>query len=417
MTAPIIVVGAGICGVSTAIWLQRLGQHVILLDKTGPGSGTSFGNAGLLAHWSVDPVTSPTLWREAPRFLLDPNGPLFIRWSHMLRLFPWLVELLSHATDAGSRRIVSNLDPLLYDTVTQHKSLVVGTPLDKWIVDSKFSFAYNSLREFNADAYSWEMKRSVGLVPTVLTGNAVQEEEPILSPKIQCLAVLDGQGHITNPGQYVFELCRHFTESGGRYVQCEVLDIKKKYGRVSSILTSEGSFECSYAVITAGIWSKALLKNIGIRVPIATERGYHVMFENPSAQPRNPMIIAAGKFGVTPMDTGLRCAGTVELADHIRGPVESPSLAPIKALRHHVKVAFPKLEYSATSEWMGCRPTPPDSTPLIGEIGDTRIYAGFGHQHVGLTAGPKTGRILAQLITGQSLNIDIAPFSPTRFNT
>ncbi len=411
LNAPIIVIGAGICGASTAIWLQRHGHEVVLIDKGTPGKGASYGNAGLLAHWAVDPVTSPTLWKDSAKFLLDPNGPLFIKWSHIPRLLPWLVKFMSNATDANTRRIVSNLDPLLYDTVAQHKSLVADTALSKWIVDSKFSYAYPSEAAFNNDAYSWKMKASVGLKPTIITGSAVQDEEPILGTSIQCLAVLEGQGHITDPGQYVIELCRHFTDHGGKFVQSEVLDINRKNGRVSSVVTRDQTFDCSHTVVTAGIWSKDLMKKLGITIPLETERGYHVMFENPSEVPRNPMIMTAGKFGVTPMVAGLRCAGTVELADHHAGP----SKGPIKLLKKQASIAFPNLEYSGIQEWMGFRPTPPDSTPLIGEIGSTGIFTGFGHQHIGLSSGPKTGRLIAQLIDRQNPNIDMTPYSPERF--
>jgi glycine/D-amino acid oxidase-like deaminating enzyme len=411
MSAPIIVIGAGICGVSTAIWLQRCGRNVILIDKGAPGMGASYGNAGLLAHWAVDPVTSPGLWKEAAKFLLHPDGPLFVKWSHVPRLLPWLVKFMANATDADTQRIVQNLDPLLYDTVAQHKALVADTNLTKWIVDSKFSYAYPTTDAFKADAYSWKMKAKVGLVPTLISGREVQEEEPILGSSIQCLAVLEGQGHITDPGQYVAQLCKHFTDHGGKFVQAEVLDITKKEGRVASVETADQTFECSHAVITAGIWSKELMKKLGVSISLETERGYHIMFENPSEVPRNPMIMTSGKFGVTPMDAGLRCAGTVELADHLAGP----SKGPIKLLKRQASMAFPNLQYSGIQEWMGFRPTPPDSTPLIGEIGSTGIYAAFGHQHIGLSSGPKTGRLIAQLIDGQTPNVDMTPYSPERF--
>ena len=411
MTVRIVVIGAGICGVSTAIWLQRSGHEVILLDKGDPGMGASYGNAGLLAHWSVDPVTAPGLWLDAAKFLFNPNGPLFIKWSHLPQLLPWLVKFMSNATDANTRRIVQNLDPLLYDTVAQHKALASDSRLVKWIVDSKFSYAYPSVDAYNADAYSWQMKASVGLEPTVICGASVQDEEPMLGSSIQCLAVLEGQGHITNPGQYVTELCESFIEQGGKFVQTEVLDITKTNGRVSQVVTTDQAFECSHAVITAGIWSKELMKKLGVKISMETERGYHVVFENPSQVPRNPMIMTAGKFGIIPMEKELRCAGTVELADHHAGPSEGP----IKLLKRQAKAAFPDLQYTGVQEWMGFRPTPPDSTPLIGQIGTSGIYTGFGHQHIGLSTGPKTGRLIAQLIDGQTPNIDMMPYSPERF--
>ena len=408
---PIIVIGAGMCGVSTAIWLQRSGHTVILIDKGLPGMGASFGNAGLLAQWAVAPVTSPTLWREAPKYLTDPNSPLFMKWSYFPKLIPWLAKFLSHANDAATRRIVSSQIPLVCDAVDQHKSLVRCTGLEHWVTNSKFSYAYRSKAHFDADAYTWSLKKIAGFEPTVITGHEVQECEPILGPTIQCLAVLEGQGHIVNPGQYITELAKYFTKNGGKFIQAEVLDLHKKDGRISHIDTDKGSFECSHAVITAGIWSKDLMKKLGLKVPLETERGYHVVFENPSEMPRNPIMITSGKFGVNPMDMGLRCAGTVELGDHHAGP----SNAPIRLLMRHTKEVFPNLTYSGTQEWMGFRPSTPDSLPLIGELGASRIYTGFGHQHVGLTAGPKTGRLIAQLIDGHTPNIDMSPYAPARY--
>ena len=408
---PIIVIGAGIVGVSTAIWLQRAGRRVILMDKGAPGMGASYGNAGLLAQWAVVPITTPSLWRDAPKYLLDRNSALFMRWSYFPRLLPWLAKYMSHATDAGARKIVTNLIPILGDAVDQHKSLVRGTPLEKWVTDSKFSYAYRSEAHFKADAYSWALKAEAGLAPHVLLGKDVQDQEPILGPAMQCLAVLEGQGHITDPGQYVAELARFFTDQGGQVIEAEVKDLQRENGRISQVETDQGAFECSHAVITAGIWSKDLMKTLGLKVPLEAERGYHVIYETPSIMPNDPMMITSGKFGVNPMDMGLRCAGTVELGDHHAGP----SKAPFQMLRSHVKEVFPDLTYSGTQEWMGFRPSTPDSVPLIGQIGDTGIYTGFGHQHIGLTAGPKTARLIAQMIDGTPPNIDMTPYAPGRY--
>jgi hypothetical protein len=165
---PIIIIGAGICGVSTAIWLQRAGHRVILMDKGLPGMGASYGNSGLLAQWAVDPVSSPKLWREAPKYLLDSNGPLFMQWAYLPQILPWLAKFMSHATDVSTQRIVKNLIPLLSDAVEQHKSLVRGTALEKWIFDSKISFVYTSEPDFKKDAHSWKMKALAGLKPKLI---------------------------------------------------------------------------------------------------------------------------------------------------------------------------------------------------------------------------------------------------------
>ncbi|MCO4824224.1 MAG: FAD-binding oxidoreductase [Amylibacter sp.] len=411
MSKPIIIIGAGMVGISTAIWLQRSGHRVILMDRGNPGMGASYGNAGLIAQWAVVPVNTPSLWKDAPKYLLNPNSPLFLKWTHLPKMLPWIAKFMSNANEVDAQRMVDNLIPILTDAVDQHKSLVRGTPLEHWISNSKFSYAYNTLKDFKKDAYSWDQKARAGFIPTVLTGAQVSEAEPILGPSTQCLAVLEGQGHITNPAQYITELTYHFVSKGGQFIEAEVQDFTKTNGKITSIQTTQGPFECTHAVITAGIWSKDLMRKLGLKIPLETERGYHVIYENPSQMPRNPMMMTAGKFGVNPMDMGLRCAGTVELGDHHAGP----SKQPIKLLKRYAAQAFPTLKYSSTKEWLGFRPSTPDSVPLIGEIGTSGIYTGFGHQHVGLTAGPKTGRLLAQMIDGTPPNIDMQPYAPERY--
>ncbi|MEJ6709361.1 MAG: FAD-binding oxidoreductase [Amylibacter sp.] len=411
MSKPIIIIGAGMVGISTAIWLQRSGHRVILLDRGKPGMGASYGNAGLIAQWAIVPVNTPSLWKDAPKYLLNPNSPLFLKWTHLPKMLPWIAKFMSNANAADTQRMIDNLIPILTDAVDQHKSLVRGTPLEHWISNSKFSYAYNTLKDFKKDAFSWDQKARAGFIPTVLTGAQVSEAEPILGPATQCLAVLEGQGHITNPAQYITELTNHFVSKGGQFIEAEVQDFVKTNDRITSINTSNGTFECTHAVITAGIWSKDLMRKLGLKIPLETERGYHVIFESPSQMPRNPMMMTAGKFGVNPMDMGLRCAGTVELGDHHAGP----SKQPIKLLKSYAAEAFPTLKYSSTQEWLGFRPSTPDSVPLIGEIGTSGIYTGFGHQHVGLTAGPKTGRLLAQMIDGTPPNINMQPYVPERY--
>ncbi len=408
---PVIVIGAGMVGVSTAIWLQRFRREVLLLDKEGPAAGASFGNAGLIAQWAVTPVTTPDLWKSLPNYMLNPNSALFMKWSYLPKMLPWLVRFLSHANDKSTQDISRNLAPLLTDGVEQHKALVAGTELDRWVSDSKFSYAYKTLSDFEHDRYAWDLKATDGMLPTVLTGRDVQDAEPILGSNVGCLAVLEGQGHITNPGQYIQELADHFVSNGGKYVQAEVKGLTKVAGRITSVETDQGAFECSEAVITAGIWSKDVMKMLGLNVPLETERGYHVIFKNPSEMPRDPMMVTWGKFGVNPMETGLRCAGTVELGDHHA----LASKNPIKVLRRGAKEAFPDLAYSDTEEWLGFRPSTYDSLPLIGQIGSSGIYTGFGHQHIGVTAGPKTGRLIAQMISGNTPNLDLSPYAPERF--
>ena len=411
MSKPTLVIGAGICGVSTAIWLRRLGYDVLLIDKAKPGMGASFGNAGLLAQWAIVPVTEPSLWKQIPRYLIDPKSPFFVKWSYMPKLFPWLIKYLKNANAEMAQKTTDALLPLLMDSVLQHKVLTQGTSASSWIAESKFSYAYRDKASFEKDAFGWACKKDAGMVPEIITGSDVQDVEPICGPAIQCLAVLSGQGHIINPFGYVNELARVFDVLGGTFIQSDVKDFEQETGKIKAVLTDKGRFECDKIVVTAGIWSKTLMAKLGLNVPLESERGYHVMYKNPSEMPKNPMMMTTGKFAVTPMEQGLRCAGTVELGGIKLGPSKSP----IKLLRHRVAEAFPKMSYDKTEEWMGFRPSTPDSLPLIGQLGHSGIYTAFGHQHVGLTAGPKTGRLIADLIAKRTPNIDMSPYDPKRY--
>lgn len=413
MTTPqkIIVIGAGICGLSSAIWLRRAGHEVTLVDKDAPGAGASFGNAGLLAQWAIVPVNTPGLISTGLKYVLNPRSPLFVQWSYFPRLLPWLIKFAANANDSDTRRMVAGIVPIVGDSLDQHIALTRGTRAAKWVTASDFSYAYETRKAFDADAYSWALKREAGYVPEVLEGGAVQEAEPILGAAIQCLATLKTHGHILNPGAYMADLALVLQEEGGTYQQAEVHDITLANGRITGLETSRGTMPCDHAVLAAGIWSKPLMQKLGLKVPLEAERGYHLHFTGPSQMPRNPMMIASGKFAVNPMAHGLRCAGTVELGGIIKGP----SRAPLDLIRRGVARAFPEMRYDGVEEWMGFRPSTPDSLPLIGEIGQTGVHAAFGHQHIGLTAGPKTGRIVADLISGKRPNIDLAPYNANRF--
>ncbi len=407
----IVVIGAGICGLSSAIWLRRAGHHVKLIDRDHPGAGASYGNAGLLAGWAVVPVNTPDLPKTALKYLANPRSPLFMQWRALPGMVPWLWQFLRNATPERTAYMSDHIGQIVTDSVAQHRALTRGTRAEHWIADSAFSFAYTSRKAFEKDHGSWTLRREIGIVPELIDGPAVQEAEPILAPEITCLAVLKDYGHILNPGAYMEDLGRVLEEEGGQYRRAEARDLLLEGGQITAIDTDQGRMPCDRAVLAAGIWSKPLMSKLGLKVPMVAERGYHLHFKDPSILPRNPMMITDGKFGVNPMSSGLRCAGTVELGD----ANDRPSRAPLELIARHVKRAFPTLTYSHAEEWLGFRSSTPDSLPLIGEIGETGVHAAFGHQHIGLTAAPKTGRIVAALIDGQPPNIDLAPYDANRF--
>lgn len=412
MSAPqTLVIGAGIVGAATAIWLRRAGHEVTLIDKGEPGMGASYGNGCILASCAIVPVTTPGLLPKGPKYLMDPNFPLFMRWSYAPKLVPWLVKYLSHANDGDTRRIAKGLTHVIGDSVEQHQALTRGTPAAKWVQESDYCFAYENRAAFDADKYVWDLRREAGFVPELIEGAEVQEREPILAPEMKLLAVMKNHGFILNPGKYVQDLVKLLQEMGGRFVQAEVKDFDLSGGRISAVDTDKGRFECREAVLATGVWSKPLMQKLGLNVPLEAERGYHIVFKGPSQTPNNPMMLASGKFVATAMDQGLRCAGVVEFG----GLSEEKSKAPLALLRRKVKECFPQMVAESEEEWLGYRPAPSDSLPLIGEVGSTGVYAAFGHHHVGLTGGAKTGRMVADMIAGQPSNIDLRPYEPDRF--
>ena len=384
---------------------------VLHRDAVEDNKATSFGNAGVLAACSVAPVTAPGLVRKGPKLLMDPNFPLFMRWSYLPRLLPWLVKYLSHANDADTRRIAAGLAPLTTDSVEQHQQLTKGGAAEKSLRLSDYAFAYPDRASFIADSYTWKLRKEFGFEPDVIENQAVREREPALSDRYNCLAVVKDHGFLNNPSAYLSALAEDAKRVGVSFQQETVVDFELVEGRVAAVVTENRTFPCEFAVLASGVWSKTLLKKVGLKVPLESERGYHLHIKDPGSAPNIPLMITTGKFVATPMSDGLRCAGVVEFG----GLNAGPSKAPLALLRKFVGDAFPDIKLENVTEWLGHRPAPSDSLPLIGEVQNTGLFVGFGHHHIGMTAGPKTGKIIAGLISGKRENLDLSPYRPERF--
>jgi D-amino-acid dehydrogenase len=408
----VAVIGAGIVGVSTAIWLQREGHDVVLIDRKGPAEGASFGNGGVLAAAAVVPVTVPGLLRRAPRMLLDPGQPLFMKWGYLPKLAPWLRRYLSHATAASAHRRAAALTPLIGDSLADHQALSQGTGAERWVVPSDYLFLYPDRAAYDGDAFGWSVRKANGFRWDLLESGDIRAYDPVWGPAVRFGVRLGNHGRISDPGAYVKALAAHAVAQGARLLIGEVTDIVRAEGRVAGVHMGGETIPCDAAVIATGVWSGPLARKLGIDVPLESERGYHLELWEPNVMPRSPVMVTAGKFVVTPMEGRLRLAGVVEYG----GLDAAPSRAPIALLERNIRAAIPGLAWKHATEWMGHRPAVADSIPLIGEAQGLRgAFLGFGHDHVGLTGGPKTGRILAQLISGRTPNIDLAPYAPGRF--
>ena len=410
----ILVAGAGIVGISTAIWLQRAGHSVTVVDRAGPASGTSHGNAGVLAAGAVVPVTTPGLAFKAPAMLMDRDAPLFLRWSYLPRLLPFLRKYLSYATDAHVDHYAKSMSALLHDTVEQHQALAADTPAAQFITTEDYCFGYATHADFEADSYGWGKRDAQGVQYDVVNGAEYATYDPIFGDVFQTVVRCKNHGRISDPGAYVRALADHFISEGGTLQITAINDIEMTNGAVSALLTDDGPLTADRIVFALGPWSREIAHKLGVKVPFESERGYHIELTNPSMMPRAPMMVASGKFVLTPMRGRLRAAGVIEF-----GGLDAPaSRAPLDMLRRQVKNLLPDLQYDEVVEWMGHRPAPADSLPLMG-ANDTRglSYSAFGHQHVGLTGGPKTGRMIAELINGRAPNMDMRAFDPSKYQT
>ncbi|WP_170410025.1 NAD(P)/FAD-dependent oxidoreductase [Ruegeria arenilitoris] len=408
----IAIIGAGIVGVSTAVWLQRDGHDVILIDKAGPGEGTSHGNGGVLASCSIIPVTVPGLLQKAPRMLFDPSQPLFLKWGYVPKLLPWLLRYLKHANASDVERIAAALTPIVGDSLNDHKALAHGTGAEKWIVPSDYLFLYENRKHFENDALGWDIRRKHGFAWDELEGEAFHAYDPIFSKDLGFAARLADHGHITDPGRYVKDLAAHVEDNGGKVIRAAVEDVVRNNGKVTGVRAGGTTIPCDTAIITAGVWSGPLADQLGISVPLESERGYHLELVEPSAMPKSPVMVASGKFVATPLEGRIRLAGIVEFG----GLDAPPSKAPFELMRKNARAAFPGVTWKDEVEWMGHRPAPADSIPVIGEVpGIDGAYMGFGHHHIGLTGGPKTGRLLAQMIAGRLPNTDVSVYAPSRY--
>ncbi len=410
----VAVIGAGIVGVSTAIWLQRDGHKVILIDRDGPAAGASQGNGGVLASCSVVPVTVPGLLGKAPGMLLSPDQPLFLKWSYVPRLLPWLVKYLRTANTKTVERRAAAMTPIIGDSLADHEALAAGTGAERYIVPTDYLYLYKDRAHFEGDAFGWKVRAENGFKWDLLEDEDWRAYDPNFGPSVSFAVKLGNHGRISDPGAYVKALARHAEAQGARIIKANVDDVVREGGRVTGLRAGGETIACDLAVLATGAWSGPLAGKFGITVPLESERGYHLELWEPSVMPRAPVMVASGKFVATPMDGRLRLAGIVEFG----GLNAPPSRAPFALLEKNIRQAMPGLTWKKTVEWMGHRPSMADSLPVIGEApGLQGAIAAFGHDHVGLTGGPKTGRIVAQLVSGKHPNLDLTPYSPARFAT
>ena len=407
------VVGAGIIGVATALELARRGVTVTLVDREDPGRGASYGNGGVLAAVGAVPVTVPGLVAKIPGMVLSRETPLFLRWPYLPRLLPWLARYLSHCRAAETSRITFAMGRLTKDALGAHRRLAAGTAATQYVHACEYLYVYRDREAFRREQFSWDLRRELGYRWTELDAEALKSYDPLFGGTLTGFAArIPGHGRISDPYRYVLALADGFRSAGGVLRRAEVRDIEVSSGKVTALTTSEGRIACDTAVLATGAWSLRLIDKFGLRIPLESERGYHIMLVDPERQLQAPVMFAEGKFVATPMDRGIRCAGLAEFGGLAAGPQE----APLTFLRRQIDRLLPGIKAKGREEWLGHRPTPADSLPVIGAVpGVAGLYLAFGHHHLGLTTGAITGRRLAEAILDRPAALDLHPFRPGRF--
>jgi len=412
----VAVIGAGMVGMATASYLQRDGHEVVVIDPQPPGQGASFGNAGCFNPSSVVPVATPDTWKNIPKYLSDPLGPLRIRWSYLPTLAPWLIRLVRSGTperiEAQARALKMILGPCLETLLP----LARNAGAEDLVARNGILIAYRAQTSWDADASAWAIRKRNGIRWEELNADELRQFDPGLSRDFTRGRLVPDNGHCLDPGGLVAAMAEAVQRDGGIFLRRRAIGFTLNGGKLSAVQTPEGEVAADAAVIATGAHSKPLAAQLGDAVPLETERGYHAMLRSPEVMPRVPTTDSEGKFVATPMANGLRFAGTVELA----GLQAEPDWRRAEILLQQASKLYPALAQSYTDDrytmWMGHRPSLPDSLPVIGPSSRSRdvLYA-FGHGHVGMTGGPYTGKIIADLISGRPAPIDLTPFRVTRF--
>jgi D-amino-acid dehydrogenase len=410
------IIGAGIIGMSVASLLQRDGFKVTVIDRLPPGEGCSFGNAGGIAFAEVMPtIHSGMLWK-IPGWLMDPLGPLTIRWSYLPRALPWLMAAARQALPERVQAIAVARASLALRVMGDFEALLQPVGAMNFVVARDTLRLYDSEAQYQAEGAERELKRAHGFDMKRLSGGEVREIEPDVGPKVHCGAYHGGWYFVTDPGRLVKTIAADVTRQGGSIIADDVVTLNCEGRRCTSLgLRAGGALPVDRLVICAGAYSHLLARRLGEEFPLEAERGYHLVLPEAGVALSRALTYARAPGVATPMEMGLRLAG----ADEFAGLEAPPNYARADALWRTFKRVLPGLREpdGTASRWMGRRPGLPDSLPVIGASRSVaNLWYGFGHGHMGLTWGPTTGRLIADLMGGRAPNLDMAPFRPDRFH-
>jgi len=407
----VAVVGAGIVGVCCALALRQEGCDVVLIDPLEPGEGCSKGNAGHIATEHVAPVATPATLRAVPGMLMQRNGPLSVHWGSLLGLAPWMVRFLWAARPARVARGYSGLAALNAGALAAFEALTKHVQLADLLVRKGTLMVSESRKGLDGLLAEARHANDFGVRNEVLTGEEVRALEPVLSERLIGGVLYPDAAFVTDPHAVVKRIFEAFTAAGGRFERMQVTRLRQQRGGWR-VVGGDISYAAKTCVIAAGAYSARLARPLGYRIPLAAGRGYHYTAFDAGIEPGRPIGSADQRFLVTPMRMGLRIAGRLEL-----GSPDAPMKeAHARKLLPLAQRLLPGLEEGEHGLWMGRRPMLPDSLPVIDRAPHhPGLIFAFGHHHLGLTQGPVTARLVADLACGRSPCLDPEPYRVDRF--
>ncbi len=410
--ADVAVVGAGIIGLSVAMYLLAQGRKVLLIDRKGIAQETSAQNAGALAFSDILPLASPHILRQTPRWLLDPLGPLAIRPAYALKIAPWLLRFGLASRPSAYAASIAATTQLMRLAAQEFHAMLAQAHASHMLRQDGSLQVYEGEAEFQGSLAGWEVRTQAGIAFEHVRGERLQQLQPGLARSITVATFVPQWATVSDPFEVATALGQHLLQNGVMWQCDDVQSLNPSSGGVTLRLSSGRSINVNQAVVATGAWSRQLALGLGNKIPLETERGYNTTLPLGSFDLKRQIIFGAHGFVATPLSTGIRIGGAVELG----GLKLPPNFARSSNMLTKASRLLPGLRTQGGTQWMGYRPSLPDSLPVIGHAAASqRVVYAFGHGHLGLTQSAATGKVVSELLMGKKPSIAMEPYSPNRF--
>ena len=406
------VIGAGIQGVCVGLNLIKKGFEVTIIDRDDPGKNSaSYGNAGHFSPYASLSMNRPDILIDVPAMLMRSTGPLALKWNYVPKMIPWFLNFFKNCTKKKMMHTARYMHQILDLALPAYDELFQEVDVSG-LVESKGIIYFWTDRDLKSRELEINVRKELGVEQKLLTPHEIHDLEPHIKKIYHAGVLYPSAKHARNPRKILLKLFELFLKQGGKFKKENVSTINFSTKDKPIIKTNLNSYEFEKAVIACGAFSKRLTDQANEKIPLDTERGYHVHFKGYDHLLSRPVIFLNRGFGITPMEQGLRVVGTVEF-----GGLKNPlSKKRINNLVNNAKYLFPELS-EHYDEWLGFRPTLPDFLPVLGPSKKYKnLFYSFGHHHLGWTLGAISGKIIAGMIAGENTNLDLAPYSSLRFS-